>query len=322
MIDVINEEKVTAIILRKISDSIEILAFFFDNSNYKYLRLPGGGVEKNETALEAAFREVEEESGIKKESLVYLRKIGKLEYFKPHIHKKVVMHNYLFLINTDLDNSFKYTVTSEGKDNDLIFNYSWIDKSKISEIDPELSQLINKYNLPELFIDPYDWGLMNSKLTLSPHNSQWTRIYEFEEIEIRENMLDEIIIEHIGSTSVKDLYSKPIIDILIGFTDKTDINNMINKLINMGYKFHGEHGINRRYYFTKGNDKFTLFHVHAFQIDEPSYKKHLQIRNNLMNNDNLRTKYQKYKMSSQNIPRSEYTENKQEIMNEILNIGN
>ena len=322
MIDIISENKVTAIILRKKNEKIEMLVFNFANSDYKYSRLPGGGVENSETPLDATLREIEEESGINRNSLTYLREVGRLEYFKPQIHKKVRMYNFLFLANLELENSFEFIVNSDGKDNGLVFEYHWIEKSQIKEIDPELSQLINIYNLPEFFLNPLDWGLENSILRIRPHKKQWNIIYEFEEIEIRNKVPRDITIDHIGSTSVNSLYSKPIVDILIGITDKLNIDTLINGLKNIGYKYHKENGISGRYYFTKGNDKFTLFHIHAFELDSSEFINHLKVKRNLLENKNLLNRYQQYKQTSLDLTRLKYTENKVEIMNEIIQFDN
>ncbi|WP_278250656.1 GrpB family protein [Pseudogracilibacillus auburnensis] len=44
-------------------------------------------------------------------------------------------------------------------------------------------------------------------------------------------------IEHVGSTSVKDLGSKPIIDIMAGVKDLRDVDEFIGSLSQIGYEF-------------------------------------------------------------------------------------
>ena len=55
------------------------------------------------------------------------------------------------------------------------------------------------------------------KVKLEKYNSKWEKFYKIE----KENLLNvlgsnDIKIEHIGSTSIKDICSKPVIDIMIG----------------------------------------------------------------------------------------------------------
>ena len=56
------------------------------------------------------------------------------------------------------------------------------------------------------------------KINIVPYNAEWPLLFERIKKEIKKSIVDnDVIIEHIGSTSVKNLDSKPIIDILIGF---------------------------------------------------------------------------------------------------------
>jgi 8-oxo-dGTP diphosphatase len=103
--------------------------------------LPGGGVEENESILGAVYREISEESGIIREDLVFMRKVGELKYYKPIIHKKVHMHNFLFLYQGECLEDFQFVVKSNDKDNGFIWNYGWVSSNKLVEIDPELNQV-------------------------------------------------------------------------------------------------------------------------------------------------------------------------------------
>ena len=55
------------------------------------------------------------------------------------------------------------------------------------------------------------------KVQLSEYNPNWEQQYEVEQKGIGKALGDSAIrIEHIGSTSVKGLKAKPVIDILVG----------------------------------------------------------------------------------------------------------
>ena len=57
-----------------------------------------------------------------------------------------------------------------------------------------------------------------------------------------------VFIEHIGSTSIPNLKSKPIIDILISVNSLEDVDLKKNEFEQIDYEYMGEFGIkNRRY---------------------------------------------------------------------------
>ena len=52
-------------------------------------------------------------------------------------------------------------------------------------------------------------------------------------------------IQHFGSTSIKGLCAKPVIDILIVVSDISQIDSFNNMMISKGYSIRGENGIER-----------------------------------------------------------------------------
>lgn len=66
----------------------------------------------------------------------------------------------------------------------------------------------------------------------------------------------EYRIEHVGSTSVKNLDSKPIIDIDLIYTEQTDWDKIKSRLELLGYHHNGNQGIDDRDVF-KRNGKFN-----------------------------------------------------------------
>lgn len=67
-------------------------------------------------------------------------------------------------------------------------------------------------------------GVAINQVALEDYNPDWKALFEQEKAAL-EQVLDGIpvTIEHIGSTSVPDLKSKPILDIGIGVDDKCNI---------------------------------------------------------------------------------------------------
>ncbi|MDF2038350.1 GrpB family protein [Cytobacillus oceanisediminis] len=62
--------------------------------------------------------------------------------------------------------------------------------------------------------------------------------FEEEKIKLKDILTDKVIsIEHIGSTSVKGLAAKPIIDIALGVTELDAVIDFIEPLQKIGYVF-------------------------------------------------------------------------------------
>jgi GrpB-like predicted nucleotidyltransferase (UPF0157 family) len=114
------------------------------------------------------------------------------------------------------------------------------------------------------------------------HDENWSILFQEESKKIKEIFKEQLIdIHHIGSTSVKGLKAKPIIDIMpvVKDIDKVDLYN--EQMIYLGYECMGEYGIPKRRFFRKSPDIRT-HHVHIFQEDNlHEINRHLAVRNYL-----------------------------------------
>jgi GrpB-like predicted nucleotidyltransferase (UPF0157 family) len=222
------------------------------------------------------------------------------------------------MVGDDAKDAFSITVRGSDTDAGSMFEYRWLDNRQFHLIDPEMSQFLNGYNIPELFIPSDSFGLERGKLHFARAHDEWIRIYEYEELEVRKAALNRFEINHIGSTAVKGLCAKPIIDVLIGLHRESDRPLLIETLSSIGYTFKGEYGISGRSYFTKGNASITLFHVHAFLIADEKYQNHLRLIDNLRKNKVLRDKYEMFKIESRWKNREEYSNSKALLISEII----
>ena len=137
------------------------------------------------------------------------------------------------------------------------------------------------------------------KINIVPYNDEWPLLFETIKKEIKKSIIDNnVIIEHIGSTSVNNLASKPIIDILIGVgSNKLDM--YIEPIKNLGYTHIKEYEIetpNRRFFFFEKSKK-RIAHVHLVKKNSKWFKRHIAFRNELRSNEIIRKKYQRLKYS-------------------------
>ncbi len=91
-----------------------------------------------------------------------------------------------------------------------------------------MSKNLNEMTLEEL------WELF--PISLVKHRDEWTNFYN-DEREFLKNTLRQfpVKISHIGSTAIKDIYAKNIVDILIELPTDYNLKSLCSLLVNNGY---------------------------------------------------------------------------------------
>ena len=73
------------------------------------------------------------------------------------------------------------------------------------------------------------------RITLVEYNSDWPKLFEAESSLLLGTLGDSVAkIEHIGSTAVPGLVSKPIIDIMVGLHDFSIADSLVPETVKMG----------------------------------------------------------------------------------------
>jgi GrpB-like predicted nucleotidyltransferase (UPF0157 family) len=139
-------------------------------------------------------------------------------------------------------------------------------------------------------------------MILEKYSSNWVNDFADIKSEI-EKCLDGIAntIEHVGSTAVPNLDSKPIIDIDIIYFNPTDFEKIKSALEKIGYSHNGNQGIEDRDVFKrKGNCMSEILdtvkhHLYVCPVDSKALERHILSRNFLRKNDWARLQYQQMK---------------------------
>ncbi|MCD7035685.1 GrpB family protein [Metabacillus sp. GX 13764] len=119
------------------------------------------------------------------------------------------------------------------------------------------------------------------KVTVVPYEESWKQRYEEEADQLKKIFGSELAgLHHIGSTSVKGLKAKPVIDIMLEAKNIRNIDRYNGEMAKLGYEPMGEFGIPGRRYFRKGGDERTR-HVHVFEEKSSHATRHLAFRNYL-----------------------------------------
>ena len=115
-------------------------------------------------------------------------------------------------------------------------------------------------------------GVERYKVRLLPHNPEW----EDEFLEVKEeikkcwgnNVLD---IQHVGSTAIKSIYAKPILDIAVRLKSIGQMN--IKALTDLGYDYCGAQNENRTWHLfvLRGENQISLRHIHCYAEREPDF---------------------------------------------------
>ncbi|QGX65568.1 GNAT family N-acetyltransferase [Bacillus sp. ms-22] len=85
---------------------------------------------------------------------------------------------------------------------------------------------------------------------------------------------------HIGSTSIKGMAAKPIIDILLEVKQISKLDECSHLFSELGYEPLGENGLKGRRFFRKGGLQRS-HHIHAYEAGHEDVKRHLVFRDYL-----------------------------------------
>lgn len=166
-------------------------------------------------------------------------------------------------------------------------------------------------------------GLKTGTVMLMQHRTEWE---DFAENTIRtmRNITGEVCtdIQHIGSTAVKSISAKPIVDIAAAVRDLEDILPYKDILAQNGIIYRKEEH-NGQLLFIMGdldNDIKTC-HIHIVRQDSPNWQNYINFRDYLNSVPEKARQYETLKLSlAERFPhdRKAYTAGKAELIAELL----
>ncbi len=131
------------------------------------------------------------------------------------------------------------------------------------------------------------------QVQVHPPDPQWPEDFEAEAAQIALALGDSVArIYHIGSTSIPNIYAKPVIDMLVEVSaiDRVDAYN--GAMAALGYTAMGEYGLPGRRYFRKDNaEGVRTHHVHTFQLGSSEAVRHLAFRDFMRANPDCAQQY-------------------------------
>lgn len=151
---------------------------------------------------------------------------------------------------------------------------------------------LNEMTLEEL------WQLF--PIILKEHNPEYKNWYEEEKASLLENFSNIILrINHIGSTSVENLMAKPTVDILMEISKDSNVEEIKDKLISMGWLLmHSSKEPEFRQVYNKGYTKMgfaeKVYHLHVRYKEDWN---ELYFRDYLIDHPETAEKYGELKLS-------------------------
>lgn len=131
-----------------------------------------------------------------------------------------------------------------------------------------------------------------------PYDSNWKDAFHTISIQIQAALDDTALrIEHVGSTSVEGLASKPIIDIDVVIQDYSVFDDIVGRLLNIGYHHEGNLGIPGREAFAyEGKYNLQEHHLYVCPQNSLELKRHIAFRDYLRSNPEAVREYSRIKI--------------------------
>lgn len=166
-------------------------------------------------------------------------------------------------------------------------------------------------------------GLKRGTVAVEPHSVTWEISAQEVIHKIKDILRNDIIdIQHIGSTSVKSICAKPIVDIVVGVSDFQKMFNHNEELSNIGIFYRGEDYPGQLLYACGDLENNLQTHfVHVVIYGSEKWTNYINMRDYLNSHEDVAKKYDELKKSlAIKYPedRIAYTDAKSELIEEIL----
>ena len=169
-------------------------------------------------------------------------------------------------------------------------------------------------------------GLKRGYLELYDYREDYPSIYENEKKELLNIYKDRLkFIDHVGSTSIKGIKSKPIIDINIQTDDLEDFKKYTESIVEGDvYTVKKEPTLGEDYLIRKEEDGKVKAFIHVYKTGDINGITSMLFRDYLNRHEDERKRYQELKMElydKYKDNRKEYTHGKDEYIKKIIELA-
>ncbi len=160
------------------------------------------------------------------------------------------------------------------------------------------------------------------QIKIVPYDPNWIQLFETEKV-LLQNLIGGWVIggiEHVGSTAVPGLASKPVIDIMIGVKSLEEAKAVIKTLEQLEYCYY-PYKADEMHWFCKPSPYKRTHHLHIVEYNSSTWKKRIAFRDYLKKHPDAKAEYQDLKIKLADFykdDREAYTEAKSELINRII----
>ncbi|WP_051234850.1 GrpB family protein [Marinimicrobium agarilyticum] len=160
------------------------------------------------------------------------------------------------------------------------------------------------------------------KVELEEYNAEWPERFEQERAFLLEIIGTWLVgsVEHVGSTAVRGMVAKPIIDIMFGVKDLESSKGAIEILQSNGYCYY-PYKSEVMHWFCKPSPEFRTHHLHLVPYQSPLWQERITFRNMLTQSPKLAGEYAELKKSlaaEVAYDREAYTQKKWPFIKKVL----
>lgn len=165
-------------------------------------------------------------------------------------------------------------------------------------------------------------GLKVGEVKLEKWTPKWREDFELEEkclAKIFGNLA--LSIQHVGSTSIKNLDSKPIIDIAVGLNKLTDFEKVRRDFVKLSEYSIKEDNDPGEILIRKGSEENRTHFIHIMEQNSERMRQTIQFREILKSNQEVKREYENLKHNlAERFPynRKSYTAGKADFITRVL----
>lgn len=222
-----------------------------------------------------------------------------------HTHiQKCINRDGIFLINPGS--------LSESRDKNILGSYT------ILQIDEDKVNIISRWFEYEEII-----GVEINTVVLKEYNPEYKVLFEQEKNTLMNILGDHVVdIQHVGSTSITSILSKPILDIVVAIKDFSKIAEIEEKLVGNKYISRGLiEGPLDKYQFLKGNSTKRFCHIYVTELNSESWYRFVLFRDYMNSHIEEAREYEKLKENLARLypdDRRNYTKHKDKYITSVI----
>lgn len=166
-------------------------------------------------------------------------------------------------------------------------------------------------------------GLKRGTVRLEPYDIEWERSAQVVIGRLKEILQDDARdIQHIGSTSIKGILAKPIVDIAVGVDSLDNMRKHDQELAEQGFLFRGQDVEGQILYILgEPNSDIRTHYIHVVLWGQRDWENYILFRDYLNCHEEPAARYSNLKRElcgKFESDRGAYTQSKQDLIDEIL----